>query len=311
MRVAVVGASGFVGGVVGTSLTRSGHEVLPVRAPRFRTRARTPNELRREVMRTEDAVRGLSAEFSGCDAVINAAGLAQAISSDHDSLIGANALLPGILQRAALNAGSARFVHISSTAVQGRRSELDETGHYDAFSPYSRSKVLGEQVVLTGGEQVVVYRPPSVHGSDRPVTQQLARFARGSFSSVAGPVARPSPQILAKSLGEAVSFVSTAEGAPRIVMHPWEGMTTESLLVTLGCGREPRWIPSAVAAQAVRMSFLLARVRPGVEGIGRRVELLWFGQRQGSSWLARAGWSSDSDLQDWNALGRELAGGEA
>src|SRR4051794_34073689 len=123
-RIAVLGASGFVGRAVVQAL--EGHDVVRVRTPRLSTAARTPDEL---ITKADEhpAVAELAAAFAGCDVVINAAGDPDASSLDLDRLYAANALVPRIAVAAAATAGVPRVVHVSSAVVQNDKPVLDES----------------------------------------------------------------------------------------------------------------------------------------------------------------------------------------
>lgn len=307
MKVAVVGASGFVGSAVVAACGQAGWEVLRVSAPRVAASVCSVADVRVEVQKRPDVVAGLTDRFADCDAVVNAAGCAEALSSDQNTLRGANAVVPGLLVAATRAADVRRFVHISSVAVQGRRAVLDESTDYDPFSPYATSKILGEQVVLDAAwDGAVVYRPTSVHGPSRGVTLAVARVARSSASSVAGSGDRSTPQVLVSSVGSAVAFLAR-EPSPIIVMHPWEGLTTASVLTLLGEGRTPRRIPVPIARAALWFFGAAARLHPGAQGLARRLEMLWFGQAQADSWLTGAGWTGTASREDWLALSRQLS----
>ncbi len=306
MRIALFGATGFVGSAVARACVAADHEVVALRSPRVRCEASDVDQVQDQAQSLNELVDSTAAQILGCDVVVNAAGCAEALSGDEAVLLGANALLPAVLAAAVGVAAVPRLVQVSSAAVQGRRPILDESAEYDAFSPYARSKILGEQAVRRTAAGVV-YRPTSVHGLSRGVTEKLAGIARGPISSVAGDGSRPTPQILDTSVGSAVRFIVEADRVPGIVMHPWESMTTRSLLVALGAGRTPRRIPASVARGTVRTLSRAAQLRPGAQGLARRLEMLWFGQEQGDSWLTSTGWTGAATPEDWSALGRELA----
>lgn len=237
--------------------------------------------------------------------MVNAAGLADAAGASRD-LVWANHDLPRLVASVAGELGL-RLVHVSSAAVQGRRPRLDSTPEHAPFSPYSASTAAGERVVLDQAGEVCVYRPPGVHGPDRPVTRTLVRLARGPWATVAAPGTQNSPQALIENVTDAVAFLATTDQSlPRIVHHPSEGLTVSSLLRLLG-GREPRRVPRSVASATVRTAFAAARLRPGLEGHARRLEMLWHGQDQAPSWLTEAGWRAPSGADRWAELGRSVA----
>lgn len=301
-RVAVVGATGFVGSAVAEALARRGAEVTPVRAPRLTSTARTPAGVAAQLRSAEAvaAVAALREALRGCDAVVNAAGVARATGTWDPALIGANALLPLVVAEA--RPAGARLVHVSSVAVQGAASLLDESRRYAPFSPYSASKALGEQV-LEPYDDVVVFRPTSVHGRGRDVTRTLVRVLSSPAASVAGRGDGPTPQVLVANVGDAVAFVALfTQTPPAVVLQPSEDLTVRDLVRVLG-HREPLRVPAPLARAVVRLAAMLGRWSGPAAGVSRRLEMMWFGQAQGHSWLDGR-WSAPVGREGW----RELAG---
>ena len=308
MRVAVLGGSGFVGAGVVRALRASGHEVRVVKAPRLRTGGRAPEQVRAEAALWLSGHTEVLQPLREVDVVVNAAGVADATTSDVSSVFGATPCSQPSSNRPP-GATWAGWCRSSSAAVQGRRDVLDQSRAWEAFSPYAASKVLAERVLLdeVGVDDVVVlYRPTSVQGAERGVTRQLHRLASSPLSSVAGAGDAPTPQILLPNVADAVRHVVEAVQPPPIVLHPWEGLTTGSLLTLLGDGRVPRHVPSALARRVVSGLYAGSRLRPGLAGLARRVEMLWFGQRQSSSWLTDDGWSPVAGQEAWRDLATAL-----
>lgn len=296
-HVAVIGASGFVGSAATQALLRRGAKVTALSAPRL-VGSSSASEV-------EEAVAQLQAQVSGADAVVNAAGVGAATGDDLEVLLGANAVLPAVIARAC--GDIARVVHVSSAAVQGRAKELDESRQTDAFSPYSHSKAVGETAVLSEGDNVVVFRPPGVHAASRSVSKSLARVARSPFSSVASPGNVGSPQALVDNVGDAIAYLALCnERPPTVVMYPSEGVTTASLLTSLG-GKAPRQLPrflaKAIIAVVTRAGSRSARVTANA----RRLEMMWFGQGQALSWLTSQGWTPPVGPTGWRDIGAQLA----
>jgi nucleoside-diphosphate-sugar epimerase len=298
-RVAVVGATGFVGSAVAAAAEGAGHAVLRVAAPRLSGAASDRPD-------AEAVVRELAVALQGADVVVNCAGNPDASSADVLSLRAANAVLPGLVGAAARSAGVERYIHVSSAVVQGRRPVLDDTEALDAFSPYAVSKAEGELAARAHGpEETTVYRPPSVHGAGRRVSRQLARIASSPLATVARPGTRPTPQTHIADVADALLFLATTPRVPpRVVHHPWQGHTTAGLLTVLADGREPVQIPGSLARALLRVGGLVAHLAPRLGPHLRRVEMIWFGQEQAPSWLTAQGWRPVTTRDDWLALGR-------
>lgn len=299
-RVLVLGGTGFVGSHVMAALSARGVDARAVRAPRLSTAARTAPDLRDELSRPAIAaeVSRLRQELAGAAVVVNAAGLAHAVGAG-DQLFGANALLPALLTEA-LEDGT-RLVHVSSAAVQGRMTPLDETATHAPFSPYSASKACGEELVASR-PATVCFRPTSVHGPDRSVTRSLQRVVASPLASVAGRGDGPTPQVLVDNVADAIAYVALAQPEPPpVVLQPSEGLTVADLVRDLG-GREPRHVWTWVARPIVRALGALGVLVPQAAGVARRLEMLWFGQTQVVGWLAGTDWSAPVGRQQWKDM---------
>lgn len=301
-RVAVFGASGFVGGGVVDALSRRGFCVLPLRAPRL-----DPVDEAGLLSRLTSHAP-LVAEVAGwlarCSAVVNAAGSPDAGSTDDASLLAVNALLPAVLAAATTRAEVPRYVHVSSAAVQGRKNTLDESRDRRPFSAYSQSKVIGEELLeQVRPEGTVSYRPPGVHAVDRHLTRTVARVAASPVRSVAAGADRNSPQALLANVGDAIAFLATCPVTPpSVVVHPSEGLTTRSLQELLG-GRRPHEIPAPLARVLTGTLTGLSRWAPPLAAHARRLEVMWWGQGQSVSWLTGQGWTPVQGHEQWRGLG--------
>lgn len=185
MRVAVTGASGFVGGAVLDLLLSRGHDVLALSRRAVAPRAGLEH-------RRWDLTTGLLADPPSVDVVVHAAahvdewapwGVHQAVT-----VAGTRAVLttwPG-----------ARVVLVSSCSVYPLRApraprhllteDVPATRH--PLSAYSRAKAAQERLVLDRAGAVVL-RPHAVHGPDDPtLLPRLARARRrGRLMCPGGP----------------------------------------------------------------------------------------------------------------------------
>ena len=305
--VAVLGASGFLGQAIVAELRGRGAHVRAVTAPRLRV---SPERLERGPSCVDErAVEELSGRLDVADVIVNAAGMADSGGADTDGLFGANALLPLMAARAGARASGRRLVHISSIAVQGD-GDLDESPRAQPFSPYSRSRAAGEQLLLAdAGIQTVIFRPTSVHGAGRAVTRTLVRLARSPLSCVAGTGNAPTPQVLVTDVAAAVAELALRpDPVPRIALQPANGMTTGLLLRLLG-GCEPRRVPERFARTAMRGLRSFGSRSPMLTAHARRMEMMLFGRRQVPGWLAEQGCVPPLVPQAWQRLAADIAAG--
>lgn len=287
-RVLVVGGSGFIGSAVVQALLRRGAQTRTSPAPRLNAvTARDAAECARHARARPEFL----AMLDWATVVVNAAGRSDAGSCQESELNAANAAMPAMIARLARDGGVQRFVHVSSAAVQGDRLVLDSSEDVEPFSPYSRSKALGERLLLDlEWPGLLLYRPQGVHGPGRQVTRSLTRLARSPLASVAAPGDQPTPQAPVANVADATAFLALTQATPpRIVLHPWEGLTTASLLHHLG-GRRPVRIPAVCARYIVTTLRTVGRRHPRMASNARRVQMMWFGQAVDPSWLTDAGW---------------------
>lgn len=163
MRVAVTGASGFVGGAVARALLAQGHEIV--------TFARRDPEILGAQHFSWDLTTGPLATPPCVDAVVHAAA-AVADGLDLDTAytvnVGGTALVRETFPRA-------RFVHISSASVydpmspssNARETEAPVTDYLNAYgeTKAAAERLLAEDVAAHPGRgDVVVLRPHAIYG---------------------------------------------------------------------------------------------------------------------------------------------------
>ncbi len=172
MRIALTGATGFVGQPVSRLLIERGHEVSVL--------ARDPDRV--ENARAFRVVTGdlfnkmaLGELVSGADAVLHLAGAITA--RGREGFFAINRDGAANLVRAALDAGIKRFVHVSSLAA--REPHL---------SAYGASKHAAEQAVasLAAEMKVLIVRPPAVYGPGDEATLPLLRELMRSVAIIPG-----------------------------------------------------------------------------------------------------------------------------
>tara|TARA_R110002020_G_scaffold151687_2_gene328786 strand:- start:5393 stop:6376 length:984 start_codon:yes stop_codon:yes gene_type:complete len=289
----VVGASGFVGSAIVSELCSRGIEVRRVTAPRLELQP--TNSRHSDVV--ERAHKELPSELiralSGSQVVINAAGIAEPRAARSARLLGANGLLPTVVGLAADAAGADRYLHISSAAVQGRRPILDESPSVSPFSPYSLSKAIGEQALLSCIDQMkiptVIVRATSVQGVGRETTVRLQSISRSVLASVARPGSQPSAVSSIAELVRLVVDLGEMEGAmPQIVLQPWEGLSVTQVLVACS-GRDPVRLPRWICRMTIAAGYGAGRVLPRIRGRVRQLEMMWLGQRQVDGWASARG----------------------
>jgi nucleoside-diphosphate-sugar epimerase len=162
MQVAILGASGFIGGRLVERFHLTG-QMKP--RPVARTPARLAGAARFALEgRVADALdrRALADAIAGCDAAVHA------IAGDRRTIIGS----AEAAYRAAEDAGLRRMVYLSSASVHGQAPApgTDERSALSRRQPiaYNRSKIDAEQRLqrlrASGKVELVILRPGIVYG---------------------------------------------------------------------------------------------------------------------------------------------------
>jgi len=159
LKLAVTGATGFVGTHLLDLALGDGHEV--------RALTRRPQAPRDGVVWVEGALddhAALARLVEGADAMIHVAGV---ISADAAGFEAGNVTGTAAILAAAERAGVKRFVHVSSLAAR-------EPG----LSLYGASKARSEALVATSHLSTATVRPPAVYGPGDRETLDLFRMAK-------------------------------------------------------------------------------------------------------------------------------------
>lgn len=169
IRVAVTGASGFVGRALCIRLAAGGHVVVAltrsgVRVPGAETTSSIAGLTDRE---------GLQRSFQGVDAVVHLAARVHVLRERAHDPLGAfrrvNVDGTRIVCEEAVRAGARRVVYVSSVKVHGE-GKAEPYRESDALAPenaYGQSKLEAEQVVaavVRGTASWTILRPPLVYG---------------------------------------------------------------------------------------------------------------------------------------------------
>ena len=170
-RVAVLGASGFIGARAAELLGEQGYEVVAVTRNPPCAQLSGEIEKRRRVANAFDEA-AMTAAFEGCDAVLSSiAGDPHTIVDTIDPLIAA-----------ADAAGVRRIVYLSSAVVHGHSPApgTDERSELSLDQPldYNRAKIRAEwrlrELRERGKVEVAILRPGIVYGPRSQWTQRLA-----------------------------------------------------------------------------------------------------------------------------------------
>jgi nucleoside-diphosphate-sugar epimerase len=172
LRVAVTGASGFVGSLLVPYLIKSGFEVLPL------FRAKEGADVSNAQLVDYRNLAALKMQLIGVDVIIHLAGLAHQNEDaySYDDYLQANQEITNILAEAAKSVDVKRFIFISSIAVNGdntnARKPFSEIDDPNPSTFYGRSKLAAEssaiEVLKNSNTDFVIFRPPLIYGGSCP-----------------------------------------------------------------------------------------------------------------------------------------------
>ncbi len=225
MRIAVTGASGFVGGALVRRLVAAGHEVVPV-------------SRRHGVDLTDEPA--LRAVLDGCEAVAHCAGINREIGAQTYERVhveGTRAMV-----RAATDAGVRRLALVSFLRARP-----------DGPTAYHRSKWAAESIVRGSGLDWTVLKPGVIHGRGDHMLDHLSRafhsfpvFATVGVRDSATRLVRPvAVADVARVLEAAATGDSRLIHATVAVLGP-EELTLEVAVrrVASVTGRSPVFVPT-------------------------------------------------------------------
>lgn len=265
-RVAVTGASGWVGAAATAELERLGVDVA-------RIGGRTPHPGTTQVdLASPSATPSLRRVFEGCDAVLHAA--AHVHSSEHtqrdrDLFHAVNVDGTGRVLEAAEAAGTRRVVFVSTIGIHGfddGRVRLEDDPPAPS-SAYGATKWLAEELVRASSMETRIVRLATVVGAgDHANYARLARaIARGRFVVPGDGSAKKSVlavQDAAELLARTVLADALSHGLFHLA-HP-RPLSVREIADTLASALDasrPRSVPLAALSAATR----------AVDGIGHAV----------------------------------------
>ena len=248
MRIALTGATGFVGGHVVDAALAAGHEVVALTR-----RTRGARDGVEWVAGSLEDQASLSILAKSADASIHVAGVISATERggfEQGNVVGTRAVLA-----AAEAAGVARFVHVSSLAAR-------EPG----LSRYGASKSRSEELVAASPLSHAIVRPPAVYGPGDRETLELFRMAAKGLVVLPPKAARLS-LIHVEDLARLL-IALTAPGAPSAVtFEPDDGRPTGWSQAEFGAalgtavGRKP--LPIHAPAPLMKLAALADRAFRG------------------------------------------------
>lgn len=181
MRIALTGATGFLGGHLLRRLLGSGHSVLAI--VRDRARAEPLAAAGVDIIHGDLALALEPAGVAGVDAFVHAAALSSTWGT-RAAFYAANVAGTATALALARQLGARRFIHISSPSIYFRFADQLGVGE-DAPLPrpvnaYAETKALAEARVMAATDlNPLILRPRGIYGpGDRALLPRLVRAAR-------------------------------------------------------------------------------------------------------------------------------------
>ena len=277
MKIAVTGATGFVGSHVVEALVAAGHEVTVL--------ARSPERLTwirgqpvRVVYGDLDRADALRALTTGQDAIVHAAGLTRAATRAEFVRVNVAGSVQLLEVALACAPTLRRFVYLSSQAAMGPNPDgapLDEDAPRRPISDYGLSKSLAEDALARFADRVPIatIRPPWVYGPRDRDTLSYFRLASRGVRLLVAPRSRFSIVHAANlALGIRLAAESDRPGARAYFFADGEDWSVAELAAMMcdAVGRHgvPVRIPVAAVAVVAAANELTARIsgRPPLIG---------------------------------------------
>ncbi|WP_410573185.1 NAD-dependent epimerase/dehydratase family protein [Amycolatopsis sp. cmx-4-61] len=260
MRLAVTGATGFVGGAVCRAAVAEGWQVTA-----FGRRAEAdPRHIGGAAYRSWDIGAGRLADPPAVDAVVHCAASATDTGVAHEvwrtNLLGTHHVL--------VTFPVCRLVHVSSASVYDPHRPTVRAKEHEApvdryLNAYAAAKAAAEQLVLSIARDPVVLRPHAVYGAgDTTLLPRLLKNVRGGLLPVPGTGKVLTSMTHVDSLARACLLAAVAEKAWPSVYNVADSAPVtidwalRGLLASAGVRARPVHLPA-------RLLTPLARVFPG------------------------------------------------
>jgi nucleoside-diphosphate-sugar epimerase len=270
MKVAITGASGFLGRQVFQCLATSSrhHPIAIQRTPS--SKFENDAEVRVVPDLADVSIEQLAGEtLAGCDAVVHLAAIVPAKQNGGGNFTSVNRDLTARLAEASANAGIKRFIYVSSAGVSGastRDEPITESTPTAPHDAYSASKLAGEDAVRgtlsSGATSYTIIRPPLVYGpgAHGPLVQLAKMIARG-LPLPFGLVTRNQRDMIgASNLSQVIELcIDHANAANEVfVVRDRQSVSTRGLIeaIARAANHRPRLapVPPALIAGAARLA---------------------------------------------------------
>lgn len=260
MKVAVTGASGFVGGVVCQALCDAGHQPVPlVRRPSDLEGARLLARFERSTLR--EALRG-------CEAVVHAASVVHRRGAPLEEYVDFNVRGTEALCKAAVDAGVQRLVFVSSVKVYGEGpfERVTEETPVASNPGYAATKLEAEHIVrahdpeLARGSCILRLAPVYGVGDKGNVRSMIVNAARRTLAIPGSGHTQKSLVHVSKVAGAVVRAAASSERGVYLIADPHAPSMRELAdAITDALGKRPA--PSLPIAPFVLLARAVDRAR--------------------------------------------------
>jgi 2-alkyl-3-oxoalkanoate reductase len=274
MKALVTGGSGFLGGHLACRLVREGHQVT-VLARESSDVSHLPEQVR--IVRGDlDDARTFDGLVEGIDVVFHAGA---AIGGNWPQMERTTVEGTARMLQAALEAGVARFVHVSSVVVYqlgnlANNTPLDETALLELrprlVGPYAWSKVEAEKLVRIyqrRGLPTVIVRPGLIFGPRGRYFWPNIGVLKGGLCLLAGDGEDRLPLVHVDDVTAALVLAATAPAAVGRTYHiaDSEGLSKRAYVEKLAAARGK---PIRIVPLPARLLNLAVVLAAGMQGLG-------------------------------------------